>query len=288
MAANPPPNFQGQPCSAIEAVWPKTELIPQLILQHLNLRDVWNLRKTNKTMNVLLQGHSRPLNPNTTLSFVGAHCDEMRKAQVIVANVPCPNGPRADVLMKYCENTNEHSKDKGGEFNVCEDCINHNNQYRDPEETNSMQSRWLSACKTCQDDEERAFPEGRNTCLCRDEIRRGWKCDACCRKVMSDIDGRAARRNLRLGCFYRRRNGTTYFDFSRLRTGQGCPCGRSCGPGPQANQRAVQWCLGCKGMIVRPSNQPNANNKGKVVTRRSDRVKKRKLEVEEGQRKKQR
>ena len=149
------------------------ETIPEAILQHLNLRDVWNLRKTNKNMNFHLQGHSRPLNPNTTLSFLGARCDETRAHPLLLQGVPCANGPRADVLMKYCENAELHSPDSGGPFNVCEQCMNHNDLHRSNYENITIDHIKIPVCETCQDEEERAYPEGRNTCICRAEVRRG-------------------------------------------------------------------------------------------------------------------
>lgn len=275
MAANP--GFQGyQGLSALEVVWPVNEAIPEAILQHLNLRDVWNLRKTNQNMNFHLQGHSRPNNPNTTLSFVGAHCDEIRLRRWLIGCVPCPNGPQADVMMNYCENAGEHSPNKGGPFNVCEQCINHNNLFRVPDEYLIIWSLRESVCKTCQDEEERAYPEGRDSCICRDEVRRGWKCDPCCAKVLNQIDRRGQRRFQRLNFLHRDRYGRVTFNPLRRKQRSGCRCGRS-SHGAQAYQQAVVTCLGCNGVVVAPSNQ------GRVF-RRSERIRRIRRAAEDARR----
>lgn len=250
MAANQ--NFQGQPCSAIEAVWPQNETITQGILQYLNLRDVWNMRKTNSNMNVLLQGHSRPLNPNTTLSFIAARCDESRTAlHPDDPPVRCTNGPRQDVLMKYCEDSHRHGKWDGGPFNVCQDCLNHNIRARDEEEGNILLDLRRGVCETCREEEQNVHPGGCNTCVCKAQMRSGWKCDSCSgrqRDLIKRIGGqRASHRHYH----YRDQNGRIYFGPFRRMMAQACRCGRTLSPA-ELDQMAVRWCLGCKRVLVAP------------------------------------
>jgi len=42
---------------------------------------------------------------------------------------------------------------------------------------------------------------------------------------------------------------------------------------------AVRFCLGCKGMIVAPSNRPKKN--GRVIIKRSERIKRKREEEED-------
>lgn len=258
MAANQ--NFQGQPCSAIEAVWPQNETITQGILQYLNLRDVWNMRKTNSTMNVLLQGHSRPLNPNTTLSFVGASCDEGRPRSLLDPTLErCTNGPRRDVLMKYCEVTSAHGNRNGGPFNVCEDCQNHNNLACGWFEHITAMTLRVPVCETCEAEIQNAFPRGGNTCVCEANMRGEWKCHRCRTRAQNRIELVGLDRLKKLRVLYRNQDGKVYYGPRRPTVDLGCRCGRTLS-GAQRVRKVVLWCAGCEGVIVARSAPQQSNN----------------------------
>ena len=148
-----------------------TELNPQAKLQHLNLRDVWNLRKTNKIMNVHPQGHSRPNNQNTTQSFLDTHCHEIQQWELSDLNRLCCNDSQADVWMKYCENAAQHGNNCGGLFNVCTQCIRQNNQIHVSDKKDMLWNNFLSVCKTCQDKEQSAYTEDPKICTRTADVR---------------------------------------------------------------------------------------------------------------------
>ncbi len=262
MAANQ--NFQGRSCSAIEAVWPQNETITHGILQYLNLRDVWNMRKTNSTMNVLLQGHSRPLNPNTTLNFLGAGCDDRRRPPAnppldidyFASPVWCTNGPRQDVLVKYCEETHAHRNRQGGGFNVCQDCLDHNDHWRGRKEYTTIQNMRVPVCKKCQDEEQNAAPDGRDTCVCKAAMRGEWKCDGCWNILHDEISLKGSGRITRLPFYHRDQDGNIKLGIRRPYYELGCRCGRTIS-GDQVYAWAVEWCAGCEGVIVAPSRKPS-------------------------------
>lgn len=262
--------------SALEAILPAAEELEQEILQYLNIHDVWNMRKTNRNMNGLLFGKHREHidengnvvvdNQNTTLSFIRARCQEMRSHQDILGvNVvrACMNGPLDDVQMKYCEGQEllgNHGADAAGRLNVCRDCITLGGIERIATEDPIFNLHLIPVCRTCQVQEENAYPEGYNSCICKEEVRGGWKCDSCCKQSLRIVRGRARQRTEELYYTHRDQYGrVTRTEIIRYR--MACRCGRPRG----RNQQSVRFCLCCDGVVVSPTNN------GRVI-KRSERI----------------
>lgn len=171
--------------------------------------------------------------------------------------------------VRWCEKHESINYHGAQSHNVCLQCRTSTNNRLQNHEIMQIRCHRTTLCSVCENEEQRAHPNGINSCVCRSEIQDPYYCEVCRVAALDSIRLRVNARGARL----RTTKRDCWGRLVPLRAPAGvrsCRCGRRARRmridlAVNANVPAV-LCLGCKGTVVR-AQAPHGN-----ARRRSPRI----------------